>query len=231
MKSLLLDGHVLARLLLGLTTLAWAVCAVSIEQTLTGVMVLVLLVWMLNGGVRLWRLLLLLRWFLVPALLVHALFTPGELWWPGIPVSKEGLMQGVRVSLHLVLLFLAAMWMTALLRRGEWLGLVAAIPPIRRYVAPYLLLLPAMYREIRMLLTELGNRWRLQGRWPHFPVLLLSAMRQGLRTGRSVAAALWLNWPSRGIPYAGRRRCSMPVTVIVLMMAGMEAAMIARWLT
>jgi len=81
----------------------------------------------------------LLLWLLIPIFLLHLLFTPGQLIWPGsaIPFSWEGLLEGIWLALHLCTLFYAAMLLSGSLSREEWALYCLRLPLIGSHLLPY----------------------------------------------------------------------------------------------
>jgi len=88
----------------------------------------------------LWRAAKLLLWLLVPIFLLHLLFTPGQLLWPGseIPFTREGLNEGLWLALRLCTLFYAAMLLSRSLRREEWAFYCLRLPYIGVHLLPYI---------------------------------------------------------------------------------------------
>ena len=82
----------------------------------------------------------LLLWLLVPIFLLHLLFTPGQLLWPGsgIPFTREGLHEGLWLALRLCALFYAAMLLSRSLRREEWAFYCLRLPYIGAHLLPYM---------------------------------------------------------------------------------------------
>jgi len=82
----------------------------------------------------------LLLWLLVPIFLLHLLFTPGQLIWPGsgMPFTKEGLNEGLWLALRLCALFYAAMLLSRSLRRDEWAFYCLRLPYIGVHLLPYM---------------------------------------------------------------------------------------------
>jgi hypothetical protein len=82
----------------------------------------------------------LLMWLLVPIFLLHLLFTPGQLLWPGsgVPFTREGLLEGVWLALRLCALFYAAMLLSRSLRREEWVFYCLRLPVFGVHLLPYI---------------------------------------------------------------------------------------------
>ncbi len=145
------------------------------------------------------RLLRLLRWFLVPIILLHALFTPGQILWPDffIVISREGLLQGLKLSLHISALFFVAMLMFRLLKRAEWLSYLLALPYVGKRLVTYVWMVSCMKMNSSLLLGDLRWQFRLRKDVKRFPLLLMSAFRQSLNDASEYACSLWLRWPAQ----------------------------------
>ncbi len=146
----------------------------------------------LDGGAqRLRRLAGLLPWFVLPILLLHALFTPGEWLLAGVPLSHEGIARGTWLALHFCNIFLAAMLLGCCLVPAEWMGLLSRVPG----ALPVVKMLLLMRGRIGGMIAMLAQQWRIMGRMRCLPALLIAAVRQCLDESRSVARAMWLRWP------------------------------------
>ena len=186
-----------------------------------------------------WRVLRLLRWFMVPILVLHALFTPGRLLLPGmVPLlSMEGLMQGLWLSVHLMSIYATALLMFRLLSRREWLTLLAQWPWGGEVLAMRLWMVLAMQGHIFALLAGLREQFHLRHDWRKSAQLLINAFRQSLQTATDQAGLLWLRWPQHGqalhIAYDGN---TAPVSTVqratysVFLLAGGCVALLVPWL-
>jgi len=145
------------------------------------------------------RLLRLMRWFLVPILVLHALLSPGQLLIPEwfVPISREGLMQGIRLSLHLSAVFFVAMLMFRLLKRAEWLSYILVIPALGQRLAVYVWMMNSMKINITIVLADLRLQFRLRRDLKRCVLLLLAAFQQSLADASDHAAMLWLRWPKQ----------------------------------
>jgi len=145
------------------------------------------------------RLLRLLRWFVIPILLLHMLFTPGQLLFPGWPigVSREGLMQGMRLSIHLTSMYAMAMMMFRLLSHSEWLRLLMQLPWFGERIMVQALMMMFMKQHMNMLLLYLRQQFRLRHDWKNTHLLLMTAFRQALADACTHAHMLWLRWPQQ----------------------------------
>ncbi len=145
------------------------------------------------------RLLRLLRWFVLPILLLHLLFTPGQLLMPGwpLPVSREGLMQGLWLSLHLITIYAVAILMFRLLKQHEWLGLLMRLPRGGELLLIRALMLISMKKQITELLLHLRQQYRLRRNWKQLPLLFMALFKRALTDAGMHAQALWLRWPQQ----------------------------------
>ncbi|MBN4077217.1 hypothetical protein JYT48_03010 [Mariprofundus ferrooxydans] len=144
------------------------------------------------------RLLRLMRWFLIPILVLHALLSPGQLLLPEwfVPITREGLMQGIRLSLHLSAVFFVAMLMFRLLRRAEWLSVVFLLPGMGKRLMVYVCMMGSMKMNMTRLLVDLRLQFRLRRDVKRSALLLMSAFQQALADASDHAAMLWLRWPN-----------------------------------
>lgn len=160
-----------------------------------------LLVWamlrLLTGSyaihLQAWRL---LRWLIVPIFILHLLFTPGTLVFPGsgIPLSVEGVNEALWLSLRLALLFYAALLLSRALSVREWIGFISAIPVIGPRMRSYLYLFIPMYHAMSELTRRYRDMWLLRGRKRALGVLLAAMLQEVMGVGRQLAENLWLRW-------------------------------------
>jgi len=178
-------------LLLAITSHSFAVA--SLLVALAGIIIRILD----DNWITTLRLLRLLRWFVIPILLLHLLFTPGQLLMPGwpIPVSREGLIQGLWLSLHLAAIYSVAMLMFRLLRQYEWLALLILLPTCGERLLIQALMLISMKKQMTELLLHLQQRYRLRHDWKKLPLLFMAAFSRSLADAKAHAQALWLRWP------------------------------------
>lgn len=194
----MLQANVYVRIFFAAAMLLLAIQNHGVWISILMILLLVVALRHLHGNYeRLVRIMKLLRWFIVPILLIHAFFTPGErvLDMP-VPLTKEGLGQGVWICLHFISMFLAAMLLGALIQIREWLVAVASIPFLQRYVWAYSLMLGMMSRSISRLLVDINKQWKLRKKWRHAPVMLMGALRASMATGASQSRDVWLRWPT-----------------------------------
>lgn len=195
---LLHSGHPAARLLAGCALLIVALTSTSAWVEVGLIVLALLLIRAVEADWRnIRRLFSLLRWFVIPIFLLHALFSPGQLMLPGtaLPFTWEGASEGLWLSLRFVAIFVAAMLLFRLLHRAEWLRGLLYIPLIGQNAIAYLLMLTAMRRSIGDQLGQMRQLWRMRPDWRRAALFLLAVFRGALATGRQQAWALWLRWP------------------------------------
>ena len=162
------------------------------------------------------RVLGLLRWFVIPILLLHILFTPGQLLLPGFPVavSREGLLQGIWLSIHLISIYALAILMFRLLSREEWLRFILLLPGIGERLMVQVLMMISMKNHLTELLSYIRQQYCLRHDWKKTPLLLMSAFKQALIDASAYAQMLWLRWPQQPfmvIPVTGQGTSYNPV--------------------
>ncbi|MBL4775668.1 MAG: hypothetical protein JKY87_06395 [Mariprofundus sp.] len=217
----------MSRLLLGLGLLSVSVMSPSMIVALLLLFVLAVLLRVLDGHVLTsLRLLRLLRWFLIPILLLHALFTPGQLLMPEllIPISREGVVQGVILSLHLGAVFFAAMLMFRLLKQAEWLHYILLWPYLGQRLTVYVWMMNGMRMSITALLHDFRAQFRWRKDWPRAPLLLMSAFKQVLADASEHACMLWLRWPALMPVEANQASPTLQYCVVSLLLGSMGCA-------
>ncbi len=193
-------SHITSRLMMGGGLMLFAISTRSFMLATGLCITAAAMMRMLDGNwLTTLRLLRLLRWFVIPILLLHLLFTPGQLLLPGwsLPVSREGLRQGAWLSLHLVAIYAVAMLMFRLLRRHEWLGLLKHLPKCGESLLIRALMLMSMKKQMAALLSLLRQQYRLRSSRKQLPLLLMAAFRCALADATAHAQALWLRWPQQ----------------------------------
>ncbi len=201
-----------ARLLLGSGLLLLAVSVASFPAALLLTLVTLLLVRLLDGQwLSVLQLFGLLRWFVIPILLLHMLFTPGQLLLPGweIGVSREGMRLGAWLSLHLTAIYTTAMLGFRLLSRREWLQLLLRLPYIGQRLGVHALMIFSMQHLILDILNRFRRLFRLRRDWRRAPALLMAAFRHALAESGLQARLLWLRWPQQAQLFAAQpHHCS-----------------------
>ena len=191
-------SYVVSRLMMGFGLLFLAVSATSLWFALLLAVFAAVIVRLLDGDWRTsFRLLRLLRWFIIPILLLHMLFTPGQLLLPGLPigVSREGLMRGLWLSVHLASMYAMAILMFRLLSQAEWLRLIMRLPHSGERLMIQAFMMMSMKQQMGTLLLYLRQQLRLRYGWKKLPALLMTAFRHALADASIHAQILWLRWP------------------------------------
>ncbi len=183
-----------------ISVLIWVVVSVEL-QTMVYFLCCSLVVLYLQGMpwmafIKIFRLLL---WLFVPILLFHGLFTPGLYVQSPIalPLTIEGLSRGLYLSLHIALIFFAAMLLYRSLTMAEWYSCLNRLPKAN-VLQPYFLLIPQLRKRLYAILSEQKQSWRvLEQRWLHLPDMLVLSIQDMLHAGEEEAEALWYNWDTR----------------------------------
>ncbi|MDQ6962578.1 MAG: hypothetical protein Q9M28_08635 [Mariprofundaceae bacterium] len=136
---------------------------------------------------------LLLRWFILPVLVLHLFFTPGEFLFAGGP-TKEGLHAAIWYSLHLFILFLSGLLLSRSLSFKEWSAVCACSPFIGKTLHLLLSLMWPMYHDFKQRMQLYYQQWLLRKRWRQLPTLLLAILIQMLHQGQVHAGHVWLRW-------------------------------------
>jgi len=193
-------SHLTARLIFGVGGLYFVVMTTSFWSGLLTAFLAAALIRILDGnwltGLRVLRL---LRWFVIPILLLHALFTPGEWLFPDFPlaISREGLIQGLWLSVHLISMYMMAVLLFRILRVHEWIQVLLVWPQLGSRLAFPILMMISMKNNNAALLAQLRMQLRLRSDWKHMPQLLLGACKRTLLDAGAHAGMLWLCWPNR----------------------------------
>jgi len=233
MKSAyLFHCHPIARFLAGGGLIAVAIGSRSILSALLLSMLAVCLIRFIEGN---WltslRLSKFLGWFIVPTLLLHALFSPGQLLFPGtgFPVTREGLRLGMLLSVRLVAMFTAAMLMFRMLSFAEWLSAIVSIPVFGKRMLPHVWMIQPMHREVRRRLGLIQQQFYLRRSWRMLPQVLLSACSQALSVATPVSRALWLRWPEQMEMDAGHTYTGVAARLssLILGITGLACMMLA----
>lgn len=154
-----------------------------------------------QGWIRVVRSLNLLRWFMVPILLLHLLFTPGELLVPGsfIPISYEGLQIGLQLSMQLAAIFFTASVLFLSLKRSEWVKMALSSPLINRQnLMIYFMMIVPLKNSVSKQLQYLQQQWTMRRCWRSLPQLLLASFRAVFSVAHEQTDQLWIRWPEMG---------------------------------
>lgn len=145
-----------------------------------------------------WRV---LRWVLVPIVLLHVISTPGTLIAPELLGGKGPSYEGVRTAawlcLRLSLIFATAMIVCRVLGRDEWVRLLLNVPWLGRRVLPYVRLITPMRVSLQRLLRGYLVTWR--ARCGRRSMTQLGGVCSGLFAqvmgwSRQQGAVLWMRW-------------------------------------
>lgn len=201
--------HFLARLIFGLGFFAAAIFSqqalLAVVQCVVGCIILRWLQGDWKTVTQAWRM---LRWLMIPIILLHLLFTPGTMLFAGSPVmlSSEGLRQGIWLSLHLAAIFLSALIVARMWLREEWLHHICAMSIPGNRLHAHLMLLYPLQRNVLALIRAHQMRWRLHGSMSTLGPVAMALLRATIASGKAQARALWLRWhddiheaPSRSV--------------------------------
>lgn len=145
----------------------------------------------------------LLLWLVVPVLLLHLIFTPGALLWPGSPVpfTREGLQQGVWLALRLCAMFYVAMLLSRSLSREEWTYYCLRLPLVGPRLLTYVKLSPAMRslasRSLGEAKVNLNAGWRSA---PDIPAELGELVSRVWQGALVEATGVWQQWEHEEAP-------------------------------
>lgn len=198
--------HPVSRSLLGLALLSLATATHSLTYGLLLISVSATLLRAVeNSWSRVRRSFGLLRWFVIPILVLHLFFSPGELIFPGwpLPLTWEGLQLGVTLSVHLVAIFFAALVLFLSLSRSEWLALLLSLPSVGRGLITYLILISPLRNSVSELLQALKLQWQQRRSWMQLPHMLVSAFSSVLAVAAEQSQQIWLRWPASKSMLAG----------------------------
>lgn len=190
-------SHAPARLFVGLAFLGAALAVTDVPRALL-LLVAILAMSLLAGlpGLPMLRALKVLAFLMLPIMALHMWLTPGRIWLAGI--SVEGLQRGGWLSLHLMLMYFAAMLFSRLISLPEWMALTALCGGYR--LQSHLMLLPSLARQVRWRTQWLGRQWRRRGGWRQLAPSLAAVMGQCLAVAQCQADVLWLRWPATTHP-------------------------------
>jgi hypothetical protein len=159
-----------------------------------------LLIVMTSGGRLLKESIRLLCWLVIPILVLHALFTPGELLVKGaaIPVSIEGIRLGGWFAFHLVAIFLSALVFSRLLSKEEWISFMLRMPGWGERLVPYALLLQSGLKKSGEIVRREYASWYSCGKkLRQLPIHITTALTDTLNENRKDASELWHDWDRR----------------------------------
>ncbi len=139
----------------------------------------------------------LLLWLLVPIIVLHALFSPGELlvagMWPS--VSREGVVLGLELGARLLLLYFSGMLLLYALDQREWLQQLICIPFFGIYLVEGLVLFVPLQNHIQSIFRTSISALKVSGIHGWRRVLIApEVFARSLYQGRMLARQLWLRW-------------------------------------
>lgn len=144
-----------------------------------------------------WRGWQMLRWLLIPTLVLHAIFTPGALIFPHffMPISYEGLALGASLAWHWASVFTLAMVLGYLFPAQHWLNAMVRFPRLYKLLYPYLHLFSRMNLLIRALLRRHYRKWKKDAhKITQFPHYMLSLLQRMQYYSKRSALYLWIHW-------------------------------------
>jgi len=147
----------------------------------------------------LWRSFKLLLWFFIPTILFQGLFTPGVMVQTPVylPLSIEGLTRGFYLSMHIAMMFFAALAVFRTFSKQSWLHMMAA-SPLFALAMPYVQLLFTLKHEVKYILGSQKQRWQKQERkWSKLPDMLVDSIQMVIQASKSTALDLWQFWDER----------------------------------
>ncbi len=215
----------LSRAVLGLSLLLTAALNdlfyIAAIQLLISVSFLIV---MTSGGRLLKESIRLLSWLVIPILLLHALFTPGELLVKGmaIPVSIEGVQLGGWFAFHLIVIFLSALVFSRLLSKDEWISFMLRMPGWGERLVPYALLLESGLKKNREIVRrEYGSWYSCGKKLRQLPIHITIALTDTLNENRKDASRLWHDWDQRVLSISdgsqsGKQTRSIATTAAVI---------------
>jgi len=193
--------HLVSRIFVGITLLLTSVLNHSPVTALLQLLVAaVMLLWPLRCGLALARSLKMLAWLVVPTIVLHAAFTPGEMLFPelSLPVTREGIKAGLWFSLHLSTIYVAAVLFARLLVRHEWYRMIASLPALGPKLLPYMLLLEHVGAGVREVTAQAMNGWRGDGsRLSTLAATLAELPVRVMSRSRDYAEGLWNGWDEK----------------------------------
>jgi len=112
-----------------------------------------------------------------------------------VPVSIEGLQSGLWFSLHLTVIFFAAIVFSRLLTNGEWMRVILNIPLAGEKILPYAVLMERGRGGMQTMLHDELSEWRRHGTdLRHLVIHLVVLPAKALNQCREHAHEVWNNW-------------------------------------
>ncbi len=206
----------MGKLALAVQLLALVLYPLGIGPMLAAIALSALLIALMDRHVRtLVRAARLLRWLVLPIVAVHALATPGEILLGGahLHLTREGLLRGCQLALHLIQFFLAGLCVGRFWPASQWLHVVARMPCVGPRLYPHLVMLFPLRVSILQCMDGLQQARCGRKGWHIWPHLLESGINRSLLLGRRHAEMLWLRWTSQPVAWLEGRETtpSLPV--------------------
>lgn len=229
-------SHPPARLFVGLACLGAGLGASSMVHALYLLAGMLILLYVSGTAASsIFRAFKVLAFLILPILVLHMWLTPGRLLidfgdFGGI--SAEGLARGGWLSLHLALMYFAAMLFSRLIFLREWMALTAWCGGGR--LQAYVIMLAPLARQVRWRMQSLARCWRRRGTWRELAPMLAAVLNQCLSVSRRQADALWLRWPDHAdisaflSPTAASVRAWPATLVLLLIGTGIIAMAVSR---
>lgn len=214
--------HTASRVFAGVTVLLTAAMNQSLAIAFAQLLIVSLaLLWPMQCALMLKRSYTLLVWLVLPILVMHMLFTPGEMLLPGypLPVTKEGLWSGIWFSLHISVIFIAAVMLSNLLSRHEWTRMIISIPYLGSRLLPYIIMSGTAEESVRSITRKSVSAWRekgaglagLAGYLVRLPVAVLAHSNE-------FAISVWEQWDNHveKLQQADSRNRSVPEVISIV---------------
>jgi len=180
---------------------------------------LMLVAWVDGTWLNIRRAMSVIKWFVVPIILLHVLFSGGERIWPatGLPLSLDGLRAGTELSLMLAIFYLVAMFISRLWRQNEVFALAEGLPLVGSLMYPFLVSLFAVRSAVRNDLEQFRQQFLLRRQWRHAGVLLTTILHRMFSLSTACSRVVWLRWPEK--PVTTARSWHLASNVLVLTIA------------
>ena len=139
------------------------------------------------------------------------------------PVSVEGLQAGFWFSLHLTVIFFAAILFSQLLTQREWIKGSLKVPLMGQALLPFALLMNRSRQRIRSILGDKYSLWRKEKLGLRNLLVHLGAMPvHAMGASREIAGDIWSDWDQQVMELIGekeRQHVSVVASVSALCVA------------
>jgi len=174
--------------------------------SLLNIVLLLMLLAVSEGCIKAWKFVAkswhLLRWLLLPILLLHALFTPGEMLFDTsvVPISYEGMQLGLALGLHLSEIYMLTLFLLRILSIYMCLRWLMRLPYWHSKLTPYLLLMPRIMRDVRVLIRRAYRSWQKKPqRFRALPHHLLDLIEKVQHRSARQALYIWQQWQGSSV--------------------------------